>query len=281
MKPDRTTKPGAGSQVRGRFARLTAGAEAIEIKATIPHKHIRRALKRYKLTRANDEQRLIYFFDTPELSLLDAGIIVRARRVIGDKHDSTIKFRPVRPEQVGKTWHKFRGFKIEVDASEKGLVKSASFSMPVQKGLIKRVVVGVNRNRSLFTREQEDFLRQMARVKIEFSQLRVMGPLHAQRWDFEDPACPWPITAELWEREDRATMMEMSVKAPAAQAAAVMAGFMAFLAEVGAQRDVNQQAKTRWAMSYYAARQADSRGSGRLAKQRLDRGGGDRVVTGS
>ena len=44
--------------------------------------------------------------------------------------------------------------------------------------------------------------------------------------------------------------MEVSVKAPAIQAAAVMAGFMAFLAEVGVERDSAQQAKTRWALDY-------------------------------
>ena len=33
-----------------------------------------------------------------------------------------------------------------------------------------------------------------------------------------------------------------------------MAGFMAFLGEVGAERDNNQQAKTHWALDHYAAR---------------------------
>jgi hypothetical protein len=54
-------------------------------------------------------------------------------------------------------------------------------------------------------------------------------------------------------------LMEVSVKAPAVQAAAVMAGFIAFLAEVGAERDVAQQAKTRWALEYYAARMGKRR----------------------
>jgi hypothetical protein len=31
-----------------------------------------------------------------------------------------------------------------------------------------------------------------------------------------------------------------------------MAGFMAFLGEVGAERDNNQQAKTHWALDHYA-----------------------------
>ncbi len=37
---------------------------------------------------------------------------------------------------------------------------------------------------------------------------------------------------------------------PIVQAAAATAGFMAFLAEVGAERDVAQAAKTRWALMH-------------------------------
>ncbi len=244
-----------GTMTHGKYARLMAGAEAIEIKATIPPKQVAAALAHYKLTRSNDEQRFIYFFDTPQLEMLKAGIVLRARRVVGDEHDSTVKFRPVDPAKVGKRWRKFRDFKIEADASEKGVVKSASFTMPVAKGLIKRVVAGDKGIASLFTDEQEAFLADLSGGrKIDLARLSVLGPLEAQRWDFEDPACPWPITGELWRRADGATLMEVSVKAPAVQAAAVMAGFMAFLAEVGAERDVAQQAKTRWALDYYAGR---------------------------
>jgi hypothetical protein len=242
----------AGS--RGRYARLLAGTEGLEIKATIPERQIEMARDRYGLTTRNDDERYIYFFDTPRLDLLGAGIILRARRVVGGQHDSTVKFRPVDPEQVGKRWRKYRGFKIEADASEEGAVKSASFSMPVERGVIKRVVAGEKRIASLFTEEQEAFLADMTGRMPDLGQLGILGPLRAQRWDFEDRACPWPLTAELWVREDGAKLMEASVKAPSVQAAAVVAGFMAFLAEVGAEHDVHQQAKTRWALEYHAAR---------------------------
>jgi hypothetical protein len=233
---------------------MLEGAEKIEIKATVPQKQVKAALARYRLTQSNDDERYIYFFDTPQLELLKAGIIARARRVVGGEHDSTIKFRPVDAAKVGKKWRKYRDFKIEADASERGVVKSASLTMPVAKGLIKRVVAGDKRIPALFTEEQEEFLREMTGHVPDLTTLAILGPLHAQRWDFEDPACPWPITAELWRRADRATLMEVSVKAPAIQGAAVMAGFMAFLAEVGAERDNNQQAKTHWALDHYAAR---------------------------
>jgi len=245
-----------GAATRGRFTRAVAGADALEIKATIPDRQVRQALARFGLTARNDEERYIYFFDTPGLDLLGAGIIARARRVVGDAHDSTVKFRPVDPAAVGSRWRKFRDFKIEADASESGLVKSASFSMPVSKGLIKRVADGRKPIAAIFNVEQEEFLTTTAGRAIDFTRLAVLGPLLAQRWEFEDPACPWPITAELWKRGDGKRLMEVSIKAPVAQAAVAVAGFMAFLAEVGAERDRNEQSKTRWALDYYVARLA-------------------------
>jgi len=80
----------------------------------------------------------------------------------------------------------------------------------------------------------------------------VLGPLRAQRWRLEDPACPWPVTVELWRREDGERLMEMSIKAQVVQAAAAIGGFQAYLAELGAERDSDEQAKTRWALGFYA-----------------------------
>ena len=143
-------KPEPGTQ--DKITKMVFGAEAIEIKATIPDNQIENALIRFNLTLDNDEERYIYFFDTPTLDLLKAGIIARARRVVGGDHDSTVKFRPVEPEDVSDKWRKANGFKIEADASEKGVVKSASFTMPVAKGLIKGVVEGEKSIEKLFTK---------------------------------------------------------------------------------------------------------------------------------
>lgn len=256
------------ASTRGKFAEAMAGADDIEIKATIPDHQIRQAMARFGLTARNDEERYIYFFDTPRLDLLRAGIIVRARRVVGEAHDSTVKFRPVDPADVGQKWRKYRDFKIEADASESSLVKSASFSMPVAKGQIKRIAAGKKAIASLLTPDQEKFLASVAGREIELAGLCVLGPLRANRWEFKDPGCPWAMTAELWTRGDGKRLMEVSIKAPAVQAAAAVGGFMAFLAEVGAERDKDQQSKTRWALDYYVAAK---RGSGLVKSPRLVR----------
>ena len=48
----------------------------------------------------------------------------------------------------------FEGFTLEAYASETGVVKSASLTMPVERGLIKWVVAGAAGIAKLFTKEQ-------------------------------------------------------------------------------------------------------------------------------
>jgi hypothetical protein len=247
-----------GEETRGQVARTMAGAEGVEIKATIPDQQIDAALELYHLARGSNE-RFIYFFDTPDLELFETGIIARARRIVGSVHDSTIKFRPVVPESVPAVWRKKAGFKIEADASQKGVVKSASLTVPVAKGLIKRVAAGKDPIASLFTEEQLLFLLSMANKKIDYTRVVVMGPIQTWRWKYNDPALPWPLTGELWQREDGARLFEVSIKVPVVQAAAASAGFMAFLAEVGAERDDGQQAKTRWILAHAAGEHRETK----------------------
>jgi hypothetical protein len=126
-----------GAATRNQVADKVAGVDAIEIKVTIPDAQVEPALSRYGLTVDNDEERYIYFFDTPDLALFRAGMIARARCIVGDSHDSTVKFRPVVPGEVPQSWRAFEGFKLEADASETGVVKSASLTMPATAAAVR------------------------------------------------------------------------------------------------------------------------------------------------
>jgi hypothetical protein len=190
--------------------------------------------------------------------LFRAGIIARARRIIDKQHDSTIKIRPVRAENVPARWRRENGFKIEADAGEKAgkmtVVLSASLTKPVAKGLIKDVEAERARLTSLLGKTQELFLAEMATLRYDLAKLAVLGPMEAWLWKFSHPGLPWPVTAELWKRDDGASILELSTRVPVPQAAVANAGFFAFLAELGAERDNAQQTKTRWALDYYAGK---------------------------
>jgi hypothetical protein len=156
----------SGVGTRGQVARTMAGAEGVETKATVPQNQIEAALQIYGLSREENE-RYVYFFDTPDLELFGMRVIVRARRFVGFEHDNAIKFRPVDPDAVPALWRKYSGFEIEADSSEMDVGKSASPRMPVAKELIKRVVVGKEPIASPFTEEQPPFLRSLANRKID------------------------------------------------------------------------------------------------------------------
>jgi nitrogen fixation protein FixH len=144
------------SATPGPLSGQVAGADTIEVKMTVANAQIRDALRKFDLRVDEEEKRYVYFFDTPERDLLEAGFIARARRIVGDRHNSTVKFRPVDPGAVSRRWRKFEGFKIEADASEKGVDKSVSLTRPVKRGLIRRAVEGEGKIRHLFRKEHGD-----------------------------------------------------------------------------------------------------------------------------
>ena len=76
---------------------------------------------------------MVHFFDTPDLALEQAGVVVRARRTQGKPDDTVVKLRPVVPAELPARLRKLPEFVVEVDAMETGFVCSGSM-----KGLARR-----------------------------------------------------------------------------------------------------------------------------------------------
>ena len=146
-------------------------------------------------------------------------------------------------------WRKFAGFKIEADSGDQGrgeirLADDARRQGPDQA----RSPPAKSRSPAFSAKSNCSSCSAWPTRKLITTKVVVMGPMRAWKWKYDDPGLPWTITGELWKREDGSQMFEVSIKTPVVQAAAATAGFMAFFAEVGAERDHGQQAKTRWAL---------------------------------
>lgn len=215
--------------------------------------HIDGVLAHYGLSAdfSNEAPRYIYFFDTPDLDLFKAGVIARAQRIPGRDHDSTLKVHPVVPAAVPDKWRQRDYYALEADTSEVRVTKTASLTAPVSKGLIKKVVSGEKGIAKLFTKEQEAFLTDLGVKPINYASLCVLGPVEGHHLTFDDPACPWDLNAEVWQREDGARLAEIAIKVPLAQAEVATAGFKVFIDAVGPQRNMKQQSKTRWVLEHY------------------------------
>ena len=238
----------------GRATRATAGTEAIEVKVTVVDSDETMALRKFGLTRKNGEQRRIFFYDTRQLNLFKQGICLRARAMKGDECDSTVKIRPVVPERLAGKWRKRDGFKVEADAIGTKVIRSASFTVTQKPKEIGQVARGGRPIAKLFSGEQEEFLKDMAPVAIDFTKLVALGPVAVLRWKFRNEGIPYELCAEEWRLPDGRDVIEISIKAKQAQAAAAQAALEGFLAELGIDPEHRQQTKTRTALEYFAAR---------------------------
>jgi adenylate cyclase class IV len=236
----------------GQAARATLGTEAVEVKATVIERDERRALRALRLQRKDGEQRRIFFYDTRKLDLYKRGVALRARECSGEC-ESTVKIRPVDPKRVAGKWRKKSGFKVEADVVGSKVIRSASYTIAQKRKEIDEVASGKRPVEKLFSGEQEEFLRAMAPVRVDFGELVPLGPVAAMRWKVRNEGLPYELCVEEWRLPDGRDAIEVSIKARRPEAAAAQAALDGFLAELGIAKETRQQTKTLTALEYFAA----------------------------
>ena len=105
---------------------LVKESDSIELKLTVPEGAYRSGARALGVDPLEGQIRQVFFFDTPDLALNQAGVVARARRVQGREHDSVVKLRPIVPDELPSEFRKSPNMVVEVDAMPGGYVCSAS-----------------------------------------------------------------------------------------------------------------------------------------------------------
>src|SRR6185369_12166195 len=89
----KATKPNSPAstlspQQVGQVLELLKGANSIELKLSIPHASHRATIRAIGLDPVEAQPRQAFFFDTPDLALNRAGLVVRVRRTQGGTADT-------------------------------------------------------------------------------------------------------------------------------------------------------------------------------------------------
>ena len=224
---------------------------AIEIKITARAKDEEEVREALDSAEIEAERREIFFFDTPELDLFESGLVLRARRIDGGADDSTVKLRPVDPAELPKMWVEMPGFEVELDAVGEESICSAKLSVEQRGGEIGDVAEGKRAIRALFSREQERLIAEHRPEGVAWDDIRVFGPVAVRKWEFEPKSLDYEVTVEEWVLPDDSDLVELSVKAPPAQAGTAADAFLAFLRKRGVDTEGAQQTKTRSALRYF------------------------------
>jgi hypothetical protein len=231
---------------------LIQKADSVELKLTVPDRDRRSTGEALGLDPLDSRLRQVYFFDTPDLELDAAGVVVRARRSQGRADDSVVKLRPVVPDDLPAGVRASKDFVVEVDALPGGYVCSGSFKGEPGTGHVREATAGRRPVRKLFTKEQRAFYGAHAPEGIGLDDLSILGPIHVLKLKFSPDGYDRKLAVELWMYPDDSRILELSTKCRPNEAFQVAAESRAFLSERGVNLFGEQQTKTRTALEYFA-----------------------------
>jgi hypothetical protein len=238
-------------QIRELFS-LVKDADSVELKLSVPESQLRSTVTSLGLDPLEAQIRQVVFFDTPELTLDGAGVVVRARRSRGKGDDSVVKLRPVVPSDLPGELRRSAGFNVEVDALPGGFVCSATMKGSVRPTHVREALAGELALRKLFSKEQRAFYAAHAPEGIGLDDLSVLGPILLLRMRFVPEDLRRRFVAEMWLYPDGSRVLELSTRCGTTEAFEVAAEVRAFLSGRGVDLGGDQETKTRKALSYFA-----------------------------
>jgi exopolyphosphatase / guanosine-5'-triphosphate,3'-diphosphate pyrophosphatase len=231
---------------------INSGVDSVELKLTVPTQAHRATISGLPVDPIEAQPRQVFFFDTPDLALNKAGVIVRARRIQGGKGDTVIKLRPVVPAELPADLRASASFKTEVDVVPGGFVCSGSFKGKSTAADIRNAIHGEKPLSKLFSKGQRAFFAEHAPDGIDLDSLTTLGPTYTLKGTFEPKELGRRVTVEMWLYPDGSRILELSTKAAPAEAFQVSAEARAYLTGTGIDLGGAQEPKTRAALEFFA-----------------------------
>ncbi|HEY7618542.1 MAG TPA: hypothetical protein VH834_02170, partial [Solirubrobacteraceae bacterium] len=227
-------------------------ADTVELKVTLPDTALRPAIAALGLDPMEAQVRQVFFFDTPDLALNKAGVVVRARRVQGKGEDSVVKLRPVVPDDLPAELRQSENLVVEVDAMPGGYVCSASLKGVVSTGRVREAARGERPLRKVFSKEQRAFYKDHAPEGVGFDDLATLGPIFVLKLKTNPEGIGRRLVTEMWLYPDGSRVLELSTRCARNEAFQVAAEARAFLTGRGVDLSGEQVTKTRKALEFFA-----------------------------
>ncbi len=247
-----TSSPGFTDEQEAEFLELAKGSDSVELKLTVPEIDHASTVAALGMDPLLAQMRQVFFFDTPDLTLDKAGVVVRARRMQGKGDDSVVKLRPVVPGELPAELRTSPSFRVEVDALPGGFVCSGSLKRPLQPTAVRSTLAGERPMRKLFSKEQRAFYAAHAPEGIGLDDLAVLGPIFVLKLRLDPEELGRRLVAEMWLYPDGSRLLELSTRCETNEAFEVAAETRAFLIKSGVDLSGEQQTKTRKALRYFA-----------------------------
>ena len=236
---------------------LVKGSDSVELKLTVADTDVRSVVQSLGMDPLDAEIRRAVFFDTPDLQLNRAGVVVRARRIQGGHGDTVVKLRPVVPDQLSKEDRRSSSFNVEVDVMPGGFVCSASMKGKATAEEVREVILREAPVKGVFSKEQRSFYKEHAPRGLKLNDLSILGPVTLLKLKYTPEGFTRRVVAELWLFPDGSRILELSTKCRSAEAFQAGTEWRAFLDKRGVVLTDEQQTKTRTALAHFSSLLAD------------------------
>jgi hypothetical protein len=253
MTAPTTTAPRLSDEQVAEALSLMKDSDSVELKLTVGEDQHRSTAMALGMDPLEAQIRMVAFFDTPDLQLDRAGLVVRARRIQGKGDDSVVKLRPVVPSELPGKLRRSESFRVEVDALPGGLVCSGALKATLRPTDVRATIAGERPIRKLFTKEQRELFAAHAPDGIGLDDLTVLGPLMVLKLRFAPEQLARRMVAEMWLYPDGSQILELSTRCTTTEAFQVAAETRAFLAGRGVDLSAAQATKTRKALEFFAS----------------------------
>jgi hypothetical protein len=247
-----TATPALSDAQRSELLGLVDESDSVELKLTVPEADQRSTVQALGMDPLQAQIRQVFFFDTPDLALYEAGVVTRARRVQKKGDDSVVKLRPVVPSELPAALRESPNLGVEVDAMPGGFVCSASLKRAMGPTPVREAALGRRKLRKLFSKEQRAFYAEHAPAGVELDDLTILGPIFVLKLKFSPDEIDRRMVAELWLYPDNTRILELSTKCLPGEAFDVAAHARQFLIDRGIDISGEQQTKTRTALDFFA-----------------------------
>jgi hypothetical protein len=231
---------------------ILPASDSVELKVTVPEESHRSTIAALDMDPLNAQIRQVYFFDTPDLALDRAGVVVRARRIQGKGGDSVVKLRPLVPQELPSDLRMSTSFVVEVDAMPGGYVCSGTLKSRVDPEDVRQAAAGRLPLRKIFSKQQRALVVDRAPGGIELDGLSALGPIFVLKLPFTPAYLGQRLVAEMWLYPDGSRILELSTKCLPAEIMTVLGSTRRYLDDRGIDRSGDQQAKTKRALTFFA-----------------------------
>jgi hypothetical protein len=221
---------------------LLKRSSSVELKATLPFSD-RNVLQHLGFDPVDAIPGQCYFFETADLALNKAGLMIRARRGPGGRGDTSFRLRAIDPAMIDRKFVHDADCKIEIDVLRGDYVCSASIRGRCTSADVYHAGEGNIALASIVSPTQKEFYKTYAPLGTALDNLVPLGPafllkLKSQPLDFDRK-----MTVELWLYPDGSRILELSTKGHPEEAFQLGAKFRAFLGQSRLMRAT--EAKTR------------------------------------